>query len=93
MEGGTFTVTNLGMFGVDSFDPIINPPEVAILGVGRIRDDDTMSLSLSFDHRVVNGADAARFLDSAAQKLTDASWLAGRFEADVLGSLVDVLST
>ncbi len=66
LRGGTFTISNLGMFGVDSFDPIINPPQVAILGVGRVRDGDERSctLSLSFDHRVVDGADAARFLDA-----------------------------
>lgn len=73
--GGTFTITNLGMFGVDSFTPIINPPQVAILGVNRmvkkpVVDEKTgeikvvtvMNLSLSFDHRAVDGAPAARFL-------------------------------
>jgi pyruvate dehydrogenase E2 component (dihydrolipoamide acetyltransferase) len=66
LQGGTFTITNLGMFDVDSFDPIINPPQIAILGVGRVHDGDnrTCTLSLSFDHRVVDGADAARFLDT-----------------------------
>lgn len=92
MEGGTFTITNLGMFGIDSFDPIINPPEIAILGVGRIRDDGTMTLSLSFDHRVVNGADAARFLDGAVGNLTDAKWLADQFDEDILGALIEQLS-
>ncbi|WP_136716567.1 2-oxo acid dehydrogenase subunit E2 [Halorientalis salina] len=70
LQGGTFTITNLGMFGVDSFDPIINPPQVAILGVGRVREDGdgrTCTLSLSFDHRVVDGADAARFLDTLTE--------------------------
>lgn len=72
-KGGTFTVTNLGMFGVDSFTPIINPPESAILGVNRILkkpvvvDDEIvirpmMTLSLSFDHRLVDGSVAAQFL-------------------------------
>lgn len=78
IQGGTFTITNLGMFGVDSFDPIINPPEIAILGVGRIRDADDgreLTLSLSFDHRVVDGADAARFLDSIARWFTAPSRL------------------
>ena len=73
IQGGTFTITNLGMFGVDSFDPIINPPEIAILGVGRIRDSSNgrvLTLSLSFDHRVVDGADAARFLDSIVDGLS-----------------------
>lgn len=92
MAGGTFTITNLGMFSIDSFDPIINPPEVAILGVGRVRDNGTMTLSLSFDHRVVNGADGARFLDGAVEHLNDAKWLADQFEADVLGALIDILS-
>ncbi|ALM76452.1 dihydrolipoamide acetyltransferase family protein [Thermococcus barophilus] len=71
--GGTFTVTNLGMFGVDSFTPIINPPQIAILGLNRIvkkpviKDGEikicnVMNLSLSFDHRAIDGAPAARFL-------------------------------
>jgi pyruvate dehydrogenase E2 component (dihydrolipoamide acetyltransferase) len=78
MDGGTFTVTNLGMYDVDAFTPILNPPEAAILGVGRVHrrpvaagrgaDDDrvevrpVMALSLTFDHRVVDGAPAAQFL-------------------------------
>ncbi|RLI43157.1 2-oxo acid dehydrogenase subunit E2, partial [Candidatus Bathyarchaeota archaeon] len=73
LSGGTFTITNLGMFGVDTFTPIINPPETAILGVGRIVEKPVvvnkeiivkpiMQLSLSFDHRVVDGAPAAQFL-------------------------------
>jgi len=73
MTGGTFTITNLGGIGVGHFAPIVNHPEVAILGVGTARqqlvDRDgeiesrlMMPLSLSFDHRVVNGADGARFL-------------------------------
>lgn len=77
-QGGTFTVTNLGPLGVDSFTPIINPPEVAILGVGcikpRPRPDNgdiafrrQLPLDLSFDHRVVDGADAARFLDTLTE--------------------------
>lgn len=73
LTGGTFTITNLGMFGVDMFTPIINLPECAILGVGRIRPEPVaedgqvvvrqrMWLSLTFDHRLVDGAPAARFL-------------------------------
>ena len=83
LQGGTFTVTNLGPFGVESFDPVINPPQVASLGVNAIREravsgDGTASgvqfrrelpLSLSFDHRVVDGADAARFLGSLVEHL------------------------
>ncbi|EMA54841.1 2-oxo acid dehydrogenase subunit E2 [Halococcus salifodinae] len=84
LQGGTFTVSNLGAFGVDSFTPIINPPEVAILGVNAIREDphrtetgiefrQTIGFSLSFDHRVVDGADAARFLGTLADCLEDAT--------------------
>jgi pyruvate dehydrogenase E2 component (dihydrolipoamide acetyltransferase) len=73
LSGGTFTITNLGMFDIDAFTPIINLPECAILGVGRLREvpavrdgqvciRTTMALSLSFDHRLVDGAPAARFL-------------------------------
>jgi len=73
LQGGTFTVTALGMFGVDSFTPIINAPQAGILGVNRIRDDirwdgntpvktQVMCLSLTWDHRVLDGAPAAEFL-------------------------------
>jgi pyruvate dehydrogenase E2 component (dihydrolipoamide acetyltransferase) len=72
-DGGTFTITNLGSLDVDGFTPVINPPQSGILGIGRIvekpvaRDGATViramvTLSLSFDHRVVDGAPAARFL-------------------------------
>lgn len=83
----TFTVSNLGPMGVDAFTPIINPPQIAVLGVGRARQravpDEAggvtfrrhLVLSLSFDHRVVDGADAARFLGSIADALEDASQL------------------
>ncbi|MGH3504611.1 MAG: dihydrolipoamide acetyltransferase family protein [Nocardioidaceae bacterium] len=76
VTGSTFSVTNLGPYGIDAFTPIINPPEVATLGVGRIadkpvreEDDDihwhrAMVLSLTFDHRVVDGVPAARFLQA-----------------------------
>ncbi len=76
LSGGTFTVTTLGMYGVDVFTPIINPPQAAILGVGRIGERPVfrgesgtdverrsfMTLSLTIDHRVVDGAPAAEFL-------------------------------
>lgn len=73
LVGGTFTLTNLGMFDIDAFTPLINLPECAILGVGRIRTKPAvhdgevcvrhmMALSLTFDHRIVDGAPAARFL-------------------------------
>ena len=72
-SGGTFTVSNLGMFGVEEFAAIINPPQAGILAVGAVaprpvvRDGalaiaQTMKATISVDHRVVNGADAARFL-------------------------------
>jgi pyruvate dehydrogenase E2 component (dihydrolipoamide acetyltransferase) len=78
LVGGTFTITNLGMFEIDAFTPIINPPESAILGVGRIVNKpvglegqvvlrDMMTLSLSFDHRLIDGAPAARFLQRIKQ--------------------------
>ena len=75
MQGGTFTITNLGRFGVDSFTPIINWPEIAILGIGRvvkipaifagqIAIRDVVTLSLTFDHRALDGAPAAAFLQT-----------------------------
>lgn len=82
-QGGTFTMSNLGPLGVDSFNPVINPPEIALLGLGRVTepaiavDEDVtfrrqMTTSLSFDHRVVDGADAARFLETLAENLDSA---------------------
>ena len=73
LEGGTFTLTNLGMFGIDDFDAIINPPQSAVLAVGRIAQraiaeegsvvaKPTLRLSLAIDHRVLDGAAGARFL-------------------------------
>jgi pyruvate dehydrogenase E2 component (dihydrolipoamide acetyltransferase) len=78
MRGGTFTVTNLGAFGIDAFTPILNHPEAAILGIGRMRREpvvrdnqivvrDTVVLSLTFDHRILDGAPAARFLQRLCQ--------------------------
>src|SRR5205814_10323063 len=80
VSGGTFTVTSLEGTGVDAFTPVINPPQAAILGVGRIREvaafegatvvrRQLTTLSLTFDHRVVDGAPAARFLDRVAELL------------------------
>jgi len=82
VSGGTFTITNLGMFEVDLFAPIINPPESAILGVGRITkkpiamDDEVVvrpmvTLTLVFDHRIMDGAEAARFLQEIKQVLEE----------------------
>lgn len=87
MQGAVFTVTNLGAFGIDAFTPIINLPETAVLGLGRIRrepvviDDrieirDQMMLSLTFDHRIVDGAPAARFLQTVSTAFeTPSAWL------------------
>jgi pyruvate dehydrogenase E2 component (dihydrolipoamide acetyltransferase) len=68
LRDGTFTVSNLGMFGVRSFTAIVDPPQVAILAVGGIA-DGTMSVTLSCDHRVVYGADGARFLSRLRELL------------------------
>jgi len=64
VSGATFTITNLGGLGIDGFTPIITPPQAAVLGVGAARgtDGQPATLSLTFDHRIVDGADAARFL-------------------------------
>lgn len=82
VSGGIFTITNLGMYGIDAFTPIINLPQVAILGVGRILEKPAvydgqiairslMTLSLTFDHRIVDGAPAAAFLHDVAERLGD----------------------
>lgn len=80
ITGGSFTLSNLGMFGIDAFDAVINPPQVAILAVGSIRDvvvlrngapaaGRLMTLTLSCDHRVVDGALGARFLSALKQRI------------------------
>jgi pyruvate dehydrogenase E2 component (dihydrolipoamide acetyltransferase) len=80
LSGGTFTITNLGMYGVDFFIPIINPPEAAILAVGKINEKPIvvggiveirpmMTLSLAYDHRIVDGAPAAEFLRSVKNRI------------------------
>jgi pyruvate/2-oxoglutarate dehydrogenase complex dihydrolipoamide acyltransferase (E2) component len=77
VSGGTFTVSNLGMYGVDGFTPILNTPQTGILGVGRIVEKPViyrgeiakrsmMVLSLTFDHRVIDGAPAGAFLQTVA---------------------------
>lgn len=83
IEGGTFSVSTLGMYGVDGFTPIINPPNAAILGIGRLRDDlvleddgsvrsvSRLTLSLTWDHRVFDGAPAAAFTERIVQLLAD----------------------
>jgi len=80
LEGATFAVTSLGTYGVDFFTPVINPGNVGILGVGRLRDSgkwegetfvrtQVLTLSLTFDHRAVDGAPAAEYLQTIAQLL------------------------
>ena len=80
LTGGVFSVSNLGSLGVDRFTALVNPPEAAILAMGRVRDRvvardgkpevrPVVTLTLSVDHRVADGADAARFLDDVAKRL------------------------
>ena len=83
LEGGTFSVSTLGMYGVDGFTPVINPPNTAILGVGRLRDDvvvgkkgkvsttKRLTLSLTWDHRAFDGAPAAAFCQTIVALLDD----------------------
>ncbi|EGL82898.1 catalytic domain-containing protein of components of various dehydrogenase complexes, partial [Caldalkalibacillus thermarum TA2.A1] len=80
MRGSTFTITNLGTYGIEWFTPILNPPETGILGVGatqpipvyihdQLERRDIMPLSLTFDHRVLDGAPAAKFLNEVKYRL------------------------
>jgi pyruvate dehydrogenase E2 component (dihydrolipoamide acetyltransferase) len=82
MAGGTFTITNVGVFGVDTGTPIINPGESAILALGAIRDmpwvvdgqivpRKVCQLSLSFDHRVIDGQQGSQFLADVGALLAD----------------------
>jgi pyruvate dehydrogenase E2 component (dihydrolipoamide acetyltransferase) len=82
IAAGTFTISNLGMFGVDAFSAIITPPQAAILAVGRIADRvvpvegrpgirPMMTFTLSSDHRVVDGARAAEFLRDVAEAVAN----------------------
>jgi pyruvate dehydrogenase E2 component (dihydrolipoamide acetyltransferase) len=86
LTGGTFTVSNLGGFGVDLFAPVINPPQCAILGFGRtnerpiivdkqVRVGSVTTLSLVFDHRIVDGVPAAQYLQRVKELLEDPSKL------------------
>ena len=86
VTGGTFTITNLGAYGIDAFTPIINPPQVGILGMGRVVEKPVvyqgeitkrsmMFLSLTFDHRVIDGAPAAAFLYTIKGHLEDPWWM------------------
>ncbi len=96
MQGGCFTLTNLGGFGVEAFTPIINHPETAVLGLGAILPEpavlgdgqlgvrERMTLSLTFDHRVVDGAPAARFLQDLRKRIENsAGGLSGGSEGTV----------
>ncbi|MBW8887964.1 MAG: pyruvate dehydrogenase complex dihydrolipoamide acetyltransferase [Fibrobacteres bacterium] len=85
-QGGTFTVSNLGMYGVDEFTAIINPPQAAILAVGGIQPEvyldngvakqrDVMKMTLSSDHRIIDGALAAQFLSGLKSLLENPVWL------------------
>ncbi len=87
LQGGSFSISSLGAIGGTGFTPIINAPEVAILGIGRLATKPLwdgegfaprkmLPLSLSFDHRAINGAEAGRFLAYLAEALTDAKRLA-----------------
>ena len=81
LQGGTFTVSNIGAMGCEAFTPVINPPQTGILGVcnvqtkirtdseGEIEAYPAMGLSLTFDHRVVDGAPAARFMAELCKNL------------------------
>jgi pyruvate dehydrogenase E2 component (dihydrolipoamide acetyltransferase) len=86
LRGGTFTISNLGMYGVDAFTAIINSPQAAILAVGALVDRvipvdgqpavrPTITLTLSCDHRVVDGARGAQFLATVAELMTDPAGL------------------
>jgi pyruvate dehydrogenase E2 component (dihydrolipoamide acetyltransferase) len=86
VTGGTFTITNLGPYGIDAFTPIINPPQVGILGMGRVVEKPVvyqgeiskrsmLCLSLTFDHRVIDGAPAAAFLHALKGHLEDPWWM------------------
>ena len=80
LTGGTFTISNLGMYGIDAFTPVLNLPQAAILGIGRIVSEpvvrcgsivvgQSLTLSLTFDHRVTDGAPAARWLQRLGERL------------------------
>jgi len=84
MKGSTFTLSSLGMFGIEEFTAIINPPESAILAVGAILDKPAavnnevvirpmMKLTLSYDHRVIDGAKAAEFMKTLREFLENPS--------------------
>ena len=86
LTGGTFTVSNLGGLGIESFTPLLNPPQVAILGVnaiqlkavrreGRVEFIDSIGLSLTLDHQIIDGAPGARFLKVVRDKIENVEQL------------------
>ena len=90
LKGATFTISSLSGIGGKFFTPIINPPEVGIIGLsktfkslkivdGDIVQRDTLPISLSYDHRVINGAYAAKFITALSSKLEDIDFLQSSF--------------
>ncbi len=86
MTGSTFSVTNLGAYDIEAFDPLLNPPEIGILGLGRVEERPAIidggveprsigHLSLTFDHRAWDGAPAAEFLKKIVARLKDPAWM------------------
>jgi len=86
MTNGTFSITNLNSYGIDTFNPLLNPPEIGILGVGTVQETPVVidgeilvrsiaNLSLSFDHRAWDGAPAAEFIQSIVRLLSDPGWM------------------
>jgi pyruvate dehydrogenase E2 component (dihydrolipoamide acetyltransferase) len=97
VSGGSFTITSLGEAGIDQFSPLLNPPQVAILAIGRLAQrvvpiengiavEPTVHLSLACDHRVIDGAPGAAFLGSVRRLLETPAWLAASLETRVVGS-------
>ncbi len=88
MTGSTFSITNLGAYDIEAFDPLLNPPEIGILGLGRVEERPAVvdggfearsigHLSLTFDHRAWDGAPAAEFLKKIVAHLKDPGWMLG----------------
>jgi len=86
MTNGTFSITNLSNYNINTFDPLLNPPEIGILGLGTVEERPTVvdgevairsiaNLNLAFDHRAWDGAPAAEFVRSVAKLLSDPSWM------------------
>lgn len=89
VSGATFTISNLGGLGIEAFTPLINPPQVAILGIGAVQPRavrtngevhfvDSISLSLTCDHQVIDGAPGARFLQIVREKIESVELLIER---------------